>query len=306
MTGKAVKDYYEVLGVSRSADTKEIKRAYRKLARQYHPDLNPGDKAAETRFKEINEAYQVLVDDDDRKKYDKYGKDWKRAEEYEASYRSGRSGAGGPFTWSSRRPGRPSSAYDGFGGLGDLFGGSGDPFGGRGASTATTIEGELEVTLEEAHSGTLRNVTVTSNGRERRLEVSVPAGVRTGSVVRVTPGGGQELRLKVTVSPHRRFQRKNDNLEVEAEIPWHEAVLGGEVQVATLTGKVSLTVPPESQNGQRFRLNGLGMPKLGSPDTMGDLYVILRPTLPKDLTDEQRKSVKDLSDALGKGEEKRL
>ena len=286
-------NYYQTLGVSKDVDKREIKKAYRKLARQYHPDLNPGDKSAETKFKQINEAYEVLSDDDDRKKYDRYGDKWRQADRIDSQFGGA---AGGPFTWTWRGTGRPreSASSDLFGGFEDFFGGFGDRSGRRGDSTRTRVEGEVEVTLEEAFSGAKRNVTVTSNRGERRLEVTIPAGVKTGSVVRVSPGGGQELRLKVTVLPDERFKRVGDNLEVEADLPWEDVVLGGEVEVQTMNGKVSLKVPPESQNGQRFRLKGKGMPKLGSKGATGDLYVVLRPSLSKGLTDEQRDLVTKL------------
>ena len=166
-------DYYKVLGVSKSADQSEIKKAFRKAARKYHPDLNPNDEAAEARFKEINEAYEVLSDDQDRKKYDRHGDNWKHADEIESRYGSA---GGGPFTWqSSGRRGR-GGGFDPFAGIEDLFGGRGGRFGGADTMTTARVEGQVDVTLEEAFAGTRRNVTVTANGSERRLEVTIPPG----------------------------------------------------------------------------------------------------------------------------------
>ena len=290
-------NYYELLGVSKDADKRDIKKAYRKLARQYHPDLNPGDGKAEEKFKEVNEAYEVLSDDGDRKKYDRYGENWRHADRMGSQF-GGRAGGPSGWTWQSTGRQGESGGFDPFGDLDDLIGGIGGRFGrGRGATATTLVEGEVEVSLAEAFSGTERNVTVTSSRGERRLEVTIPPGVTTGSVVRVSPGGGQELRLKVTVLPDKRFRRVGDNLEIEADLPWEDVVLGGEVEVSTLSGKVSLKVPPESQNGQRFRLKGKGMPELGAKGKSGDLYVVIRPKLPESLTEEQRELVRELKQA---------
>lgn len=288
-------DLYKMLGVSKGADKNEIKKAFRKAARRYHPDLHPSDKAAEVKFKGINEAYEVLSSDENREKYDRYGDNWRHADKIGSSYRSAR---GSAFT--GQNFGRPSHAggFDPFAGLEDLFGGRGAPFS-RGSETLNTarVDGSVTVTLEEAFSGTKRNVTVTQNGRERRLEVTIPFGVRTGSVVRVAPGQGQEIRLKVKVEPHSRFKRKGDDLETETQISWEDAILGGEIDIKTINGNLKLKVPAESQNGQKIRLTGKGMPKLGSKDFKGDLYVVVRPQLPKNLTKEQRDLIKQFRDS---------
>ena len=288
------KSYYDILGVSKKADEKEIRQAFRRLARKHHPDLNPGNKKAEAKFKETNEAYEVLSDAENRKKYDRYGDNWKRADQIEAQYGAG---AGEPFTWSSRGGRQQRTAgFDPFAGLEDLLGRHGR------TATTTRIEGQVDVTLEEAFAGSKRNVTITSEGKDRRLEVTIPPGVDTGSAVRVSPGEGHELLLRVTVLPHKRFQRKGDDLSVEAPVPMEDAILGGEIEVQTLKGKVHLKVPAESQNGQRIRLAGQGMPRLGSKDTSGDLYVVLRPRMPRNLTAEERDLVGKLKEARsGKG-----
>ena len=277
------KNYYDALGVKKDVDEKEIRQAFRKLARKYHPDLNPGDKDAEAKFKEINEANEVLSDPEDRKKYDKYGDDWKRADEIESHY--GARGRGRPYTWETRGGGFNS---DMFGGFDDLLGGVG-----RRRSNPTPVPKQLEldidVSLEEAYLGTKRTVTITQNGQDRRIEVDIPQGVDTGSVVKIKPASDQNLRLKMTVQPHPRFKRVGSDLSLDVSVPLDDVVLGAEIEVATMTGKVHLMIPAGSQNGQRIRLKGKGMPKLGMPETKGDLFVVLRPQLPKQIDDEEQK-----------------
>ena len=276
-------NYYDTLGLSKGAKDKEIRQAYRMLARKYHPDLNPGDKDGERRFKEINEAYEVLSDSDKRGKYDRYGDNWERADQIESQ--------SGPFRWTATRGG----TRDPFGGLEDLLGQFGD-FGVGRQRRAAVKQAEVAVTidLEEAFTGTKRLVTVSSPGRSRRLEVTIPPGVDTGAIVSISPEKDQKILLKVSVSPHSRFERKGNDLYTEAGVPYEDAVLGGETDILTLTETVRMTIPAESQNGQRIRLAGQGMPKRRSPKSRGDLYVILRPALPKDLTDEERELVKRL------------
>ena len=266
-------NYYSTLGVSKGADEKEIRRAFRKLARQYHPDLNPSDEKAEAKFKGINEAYEVLSDDDSRKKYDKYGENWKHGDQIESQFSSG----GSPFGRTYRTGGRPRA--DSFTGFEDLLGGFGGGFGRGRTATVGKLETPVEVDLEEAYSGAERYVTISAGGKDRRIAVSIPPGVDTGSVVRITPGEGQELLLNVTVKPHRRFTRNGTSLTTDVEVPLEDAILGGEVDVQTMDKKVRVKVPSESQNGQRIRLKGQGMPKLGSKDAKGDLYVVVRPKM---------------------------
>ena len=277
-------NYYDALGVARNASEKDVRQAFRGLARKYHPDLNPGDEKAEERFKQINEAYEVLSDPENRKKYDKYGDNWTHADQLESQFTGG-----SPFR-RTYRGGQSSDPFGGSGGMDDLLGGFGDLFGRGGrTATATRAEASVDVSLEEAFAGSKRKVTISSPmARERRIEVSIPPGVDTGSVVRITHGEGQELLLNITVRPHRRFVRRGADLSTDVDVPLEDAVLGGEIEVRTLKGKVRVRVPPESQNGQRIRLAGQGMPKLGSKDATGDLYVMVRPKLPKGLSDEER------------------
>lgn len=284
-TTNGKKNYYDVLGVKKNADEKEIRKVFRSLARKYHPDLNPGDKKAEAKFKEINEANEVLSDAENRKKYDKYGDDWKRADEIESHF--GSRGRGTPYTWQTGG-GRVDS--DLFGGFDDLLG----SFGRRQRSqrqTPTTpqrLDLDIDVSLEEAYLGTKRTVTITQGGQDRRIEVDIPQGVDTSSVVKIKLAADQDLRLKIIVEQHPRLERTGDNLYLDVPVPLDEAALGTEVEVTTMTGKVHLKVPAGSQNGQRIRLKGKGMPQLGSPDNKGDLFVVVRPQMPKQIDNGTR------------------
>jgi len=313
----AKKDYYAILGVKRGASDKEIRQAYRRLARKYHPDVNAGDKAAEAKFKEINAAYEVLSDAKKRRKYDLYGDQWQYADQFEEARRQG----GQRWSWSDR--GAPSGGFDprdlGFGDLGDLLGGL---FAGTRTRSrrGEDVQHMAEVTLAEAYRGTSRVLNMqneepcsTCGGsgklvgavchvcqgsgvivRPRRLEVKIPPGVSDGSRVRVAgegrPGRGGargDLYLVISVRPHERFSRRGDDLHTEVEVPLVDAVLGGEVAVTTLKGKAMLKIPPLTQNGRVFRLAGLGMPHLGG-GAKGALYARVEVMLPADLSPEER------------------
>jgi len=313
----AGKDYYAILGVKRGASDKEIRQAYRRLARKHHPDVNPGDKAAEERFKEINAAYEVLSDPEKRRKYDLYGDQWQYADQFEEARRQG----GQRWSWSGR--GVPFDGFDpgghGFGDLGDLLGGL---FTGTRTRSrrGEDVQHMAEVTLAEAYHGTTRVLHIqteepcaTCGGsgklvgavchvcqgsglimRPRRLEVKIPPGVGDGSRVRVAGegragrGGSRgDLYLVISVRPHERFSRRGDDLQTEVEVPLVDAVLGGEVAVPTLKGKAMLKIPPLTQNGRVFRLGGLGMPHLAGGGK-GDLYARVKVILPAELSPEER------------------
>jgi len=321
------KDYYAILGVSGSATDKEIKQAYRRLARKYHPDVNPGDKSAEARFKEINEANEVLSDPEKRKKYDQFGDQWQAAEQFAKAGRGAQwdFGRGGGYT---------TYDFGDLGDLGDIFGGIFQGFTGAGASTGAgrraarprSLEHPVDVTLEEAYQGTKRVIqlqaeetcaTCRGTGRvgkarcttcggagrllkPRRLEVKIPPGVGDGSKVRIAGQGSEgyggakgDLYLVVRVLPHQVFERKGDDLYAEIGIPLVTAVLGGEVAVPTLKGKVALKVPPETQNGKMFRLAGQGMPHLND-SSRGDLFARVKVTLPTKLTPQERQLFEQL------------
>jgi len=315
----ASKDYYQILGVNRNASEKEIKQAYRRLARKYHPDLNPNDKSAETRFKEINAAYQVLSDAEKRKKYDQFGDQWEYAEQF------AKSGGQERVRWDFGKGGT-TFKYGDLSDFGDifssLFGDSGIDSRVRGPRRGQDIESPIEVTLEEAYHGSTRVIqlqTVESctacggtgsvgnrvcticNGAggkitPRRLEVKIPAGVRDGSRIRIagkgSPGRAEgskgDLYLVVKVLPHKAFERKGDDLYTEVSVPLSTAILGGEVRLPTLNGNVSLEIPPETQNSKVFRLVGKGMPRLGNSD-YGSMFARVRVILPTNLTEEEKK-----------------
>lgn len=277
-------DYYNTLGVGRDADEKAIRGAFRRLARKYHPDLNKEDADAEARFKEVNEAYEVLSDADSRKKYDTYGDQWKDADRIEEQRRAARS----PFDFTARGYYDNSDLFSGFE---DIFGSGGGfrDFETRRAPRNVRTETTITVSLEEAYTGTTINANLTTGDRARRFEVDIPPGVDNGSAVRVTPESGTELLFRVSVTPHPRFRRLGEDIYTDVPVAFEEAILGGEAEVMTLDGRrIAVTIPENSQNGQNIRLRGLGMPTLGSPGKKGDLYATVRPVMPKSMNDEQR------------------
>jgi DnaJ-class molecular chaperone len=315
----AGKDYYQILGVNRNASEKEIKQAYRRLARKHHPDLNPGDKSAEARFKEINAAYEVLSNPEKRKKYDKFGEQWEYADQF------AKSGGQERVRWDFGRGGT-TFEYGDLSGFGDifsnLFGDSGIGSRMRGPRRGQDIESPIEVTLEEAYHGSTRmmqlqteepctacggtgrvgnRVCTICNGAggkiiPKRLEVKIPAGVRDGSRIRIAGEGGPgraggskgDLYLVVKVLPHKLFERKGDDLYTEVSVPLATAILGGEVRLPTLNGNLSLKIPPETQNGKVFRLAGKGMPQLGN-NKYGNMFAKVKVVLPTNLTEEEKK-----------------
>ena len=291
------KSYYDILGVKRDASEKDVRQSYRRLARKYHPDVNPGDKAAEVAFKEINEAHEVLSDPEKRQKYDRFGENWKHADQFARGRE--RPGAG-QFTWD--QGGEPFLGREGPD-MDDILG---EFLGSRGFGRTSTrsrrrvrLEQAVEVTLEEAFNGTTRIVQMVSGlqGGSRRLEVKIPPGVDNGSRIRVLHEGassGDVLYLVVSVLPHAQFERRGDNLYTKVDVPLVDAVLGGEVEVPTLTDKVILTIPPETQNGRSFRLSGKGMPHLGSPQTTGSMYVTAQLSIPSDLSEKEKELFREL------------
>lgn len=323
----AGKDYYQILGVPRSATDKDIKKAYRQLARRYHPDLNPGNKTFEAKFKEINGAYEVLSDPEKRKKYDKYADQWQYAEQFE------RAGAGRDNRWQTQ--GGPFTAYD-FEDMGDLGGIFDNLFRGfeRGGGTTQqfsrprNIQNTIDVTLEEAYSGATHTfqlqseeVCPTCGGsgrtgsrggacpgcggsgrvpRVKRIEVKIPAGVTDGSRIRLTGEGTMgrggtkgDLYLIVRMKPENNFERKGDDLFTEVSVPLFTTLLGGEVEVPLPKGRLALKIPPETQNGNVFKLTGKGMPRLGR-NTSGDLYARIKVVLPGKLTSQEKQLFQQL------------
>ena len=299
-------DYYDILGVPRNADEKEIRQAYRRLARQHHPDVNPGDDTAAERFKSINAAYEVLSDADKRAKYDRYGDRWEQAEHFEQRggpgpdfsqfFRGGNFG-GGDFDGGRSRftfTAGGGSLSDLLGGLGGFGSNLGDNIGER--FRARPADVPVEVTLEEVDHGATRLVNLPDG---RRLEVKIPAGIADGGRVHIAAGGnsGDEFNLLVSALPHQRFERQGDDLYTTVDVPLFDAVLGGVVKVPTLRGQVELTLPAETQNGRRFRLAGQGLARLGNPEQRGNLYAAVNVTLPVNLTERQRDLFEQLRDA---------
>jgi molecular chaperone DnaJ len=332
----AGKDYYNILGVAKNATDKEIKAAFRRLARKYHPDVNPGDKSAEEKFKQVSEAYEVLSDAEKRKKYDQFGDQWQYADQF----KRGAGGGGGPgyqnydFSDIYRGGGGQSQSYS-FGGedLGSLFGdlfGMGRGQGGKPPKLVKDIESNIEVTLEEAFSGVSRLITIQDKkpcqtchgtGRvrkvpcsvcqgtgtqviEKRIEVKIPAGVKTGSRIRIAGQGHDgygttgDLYLIVDVKAHPVFERQENDLLVNIDVPLATAVLGGEVKVPTLKGNLALKIPAETQNGRVFRLAGQGMPALGK-DARGDIKAKVNVVIPTNLSDEEKDLFRKLNKLRG-------
>ncbi|MGH9968526.1 MAG: DnaJ C-terminal domain-containing protein [Pyrinomonadaceae bacterium] len=326
------KDYYEVLGVGRGASEDEIKTAYRKLARKFHPDLNPGDKSAEERFKELQEAYDVLSDAENRKLYDQYGENWRAVKQGASApppgwegFRAQSGPQAGGFNFGDFDFGSFSSTGD-FDIFGEMFGR------GRGGRARRNrghdVEAELELSLEEAHRGGRRTLQMqvaeicpTCNGtgvvkdnqtcqtcggsgqviKPKTVEVNIPAGVRDGSTVRLAGQGGAgvngtpagDLYLHIRLRPHPIFTVRGEDLEVEIPIaPW-EAALGTKVEVPTIEGKAEVTIPPGSQSGQRLRLRGQGLNKRKSG--RGDEYVRLKVVVPKEVSAEERRLFDELA-----------
>jgi DnaJ-class molecular chaperone len=316
------RDYYSTLGVSKTATDKEIKQAFRKLARKYHPDVNPGDKSAEAKFKEVNEANEVLSDPEKRKKYDELGANWRA---YENAPPGANAYGGSPFgggTWSARggqggfRTMSEEEMADMFGGGGDespfsdffktFFGGT-DPdeagSGSRARSRARNRKGQdvehpFELDLEDAIRGSVHKLQLRHDGHARTVEVRIPAGVTDGSRVRVTGEGGRgagngasgDLYLRVQLKPHPVFEVKGRDVYTRTRVPLTSAVLGGEVDVVTPEARtLRLKLPPGTQSGQRFRLRGHGLPNVGKADERGDLYANVEVEIPRTLSDEEKK-----------------
>jgi curved DNA-binding protein len=303
------KDYYKTLGVDKKSSKNDIKRAYRKLAMQYHPDRNPGDKKAEERFKEINEAYQVLSDSTKRARYEQLGDSYFQWQQ--------RGSVPGGFNWDEWVTTAPGGARVGVDDLEDLFGGSFSEFfrnifGGMGSMGTSQGRGTarrsgqaarpsyqqpVTISLMEAYQGTTRRIEIEN----RRLEVKIPAGAATGTKVRVanavsSPDGQKgDLYLVIEVGNDPQFERKGDDLYTDVPVDLYTAVLGGEVTVATLAGNVVLTVPAGTQPEQTFRLAGRGMPHLKDANSHGGLFARIKVKLPRKLTSHQRDLFQELA-----------
>jgi len=289
-------DYYKVLGVAKNADDAEIKKAYRKLARKYHPDVNPNDAGAKKKFQEINEANEVLSDPEKRKKYDQYGKDWQHAEQFEQAGQSKR----------QQRPQYSSRGQEQFdeSDFSDFFS---TMFGGARQQTGrsqTKFKGqdynaELQLELQDVYTTDKRTLTVN----EKNIRLTIPAGVENGQTIKIAghgaPGinGGPNGDLYITfnISNHSKFKRDGDNLHTSINLPLYTAVLGGELTMDTLGGKLKLKVPPETQNNTKVKLKGKGFPVYKKEGSFGDLYVTYHIQIPTHLTEKERALFNELS-----------
>ncbi len=299
-------DYYKILGVDKNASEKDIKKAYRKLARKYHPDLNPNDKESEKRFKEINEAYEVLGNKENREKYDKYGEHWQHADEIEKQKAQQKQYQ---QTYGSR-------GFDDFSGFGGFGGGGYDEsdfsdffqsmFGGRASSGRRNIKfkgqdlhAELQLGLRDVYK--TRKQTIDVNGKKIRL--TIPAGVSDGQTIKIKGMGGPginggpngDLYIKFKILEDSQFKRKGDDLYTKQNIDLYTAVLGGETMIDTLDGKVKLKVKPGTQCGTKVRLKGKGFPKYKQEGKFGDLYVTYHVQIPTNLTEKEKELFSELS-----------
>ena len=297
--GTEYKDYYKILGVERGAAKEDIAKSFKKLARKYHPDLNPGDTAAEEHFKDVNEAYEVLKDDEKRKLYDQLGPDWQNAQQFGGGNPFGGFGGGGgrtryTFNGQDVEGGQFSDFFETLFGGGGRRGGFGDSFGGFSRTQAgRDMEAEVRITLEESVTGCKKSLGLQTGEGQKRLDVTIPAGIAAGKKLRLAgrgypaPGGGPsgDLYLRIAYEPHPLFQVEGNDLLYEAELdPW-QAVLGAKIMIPTLEGTAELTIPAGTGSGRKMRLRGKG---LGAGVSRGDLYVRIAIRVPSVLTDKQR------------------
>lgn len=289
----AALDYYKILGVDKNATEEEIKKAYRKLARKYHPDVNPNDPQAEIRFKEINEANEVLGNPENRKKYDQYGKDWKHAEEFEkARQQQGhyQSGSGGYNDFSE-------SDYSDF--FESMFGGRRSGTGGNVRFRGQDYNAELHLDIKDVYKTHKRTLTV--NGKNIRL--TIPAGVKDGQTIKINGQGGPgmnggpggDLYIRFTIQNTTIFKRDNDNLYLTVDLDLYTAILGGEIMVDTFNGKAKLQIKPETQNGAKVKLKGKGFPIYKNEGMFGDLYITFQLKTPTHLTEKEKELFTELS-----------
>ena len=310
------RDYYEILGVPRTAKEEEIKKSYRKLARKYHPDLNPNNKQSEEKFKEISEAYEVLGDPEKRQKYDQLGANWKAGADFTPPPNWGGAGGGyqGPinmedlFGRANQQRGNAFSdffeaLFGGMGAMGGMGGmsGMGDAEAGRRTragtrpTRATESETELALSLEDMHRGTTRKLTVRLGNAEKTIDIRIPPGARDDSKIRIPGGGpnGADLYVRLRQQPHPKFTVNGDDSEVEVAItPW-EAALGATIEVPTLDGKADIRVPPGIHSGQRLRLRGQGLNVRGGG--RGDHFARLKIVVPRELTEAEKKLFQELA-----------
>ena len=289
-------DYYKVLEVDKNASPDAIKKAYRKLARKYHPDVNPNDKAAQKKFQQINEANEVLSDPEKRKKYDQYGKDWQHAEQFEkARQERGQSQAYSDQDFSGGFSGMGDDDYSDF--FSSMFGSA--RTGGKAKFRGQDYNAELNLTLRDAYK--THQQTLTVNGKN--IRITIPAGIENGQVIKIPGHGGPgvnggpngDLYITFAIENDPLYRRSGNDLYTVGEIDLYTAVLGGEATLDTLSGKVKIKVKPETQNGDKVKLRGKGFPVYKKEGEFGDLYVTYKVKLPTNLSERQKELFKELS-----------
>ena len=289
-------DYYKILGIDKTAAPKDIKSAYRKLARKYHPDLNPNDKDANKNFQQINEANEVLSDPEKRKKYDQYGKDWQHADEFEKQkqYQGQTSNSHGSGFSQGQSGGDFSDFFE------SMFGGAAGGSRGRQAKyRGEDFNAELHLELIDASK--TQKQTLTVNGA--KIRITIPAGIENGQTIKIPGHGGQginggpngDLYITFSIANHAKIKRSGDNLYTTVDLDLYTAVLGGEITIDTLSGQVKLKVAPETQNGSKVKLKGKGFPVYKKEGQFGDLYVTYDVKIPTNLTDKQKELFTELS-----------
>ncbi|MCB0453402.1 MAG: J domain-containing protein [Aequorivita sp.] len=299
-------DYYKVLGLDKNATAADIKKAYRKLARKLHPDLNPNDKTAQQKFQQINEANEVLSDPEKRKKYDQYGKDWQHADAFEEAKRQqGSQGFGGGFggqrTYSGGGKAFDESQFSDF--FESMFGGGGFSRGGGSRQTAQFKGQDLNATLRLNLTDILKSQKQTISIGDKKIRLTIPAGVEDGQTIKIKGYGGEgmnggpkgDLLITFEIFNNTRFKRLESDLYSTEEVSIYTALLGGEITVETLTGKVKLNVRPETQNDTKVKLKGKGLPKYKKEDQHGDLFITYKIVLPKNLSEKEKELFTELS-----------
>jgi curved DNA-binding protein len=292
-------DYYKLLGIDKTATPKDVKNAFRKLARKYHPDLNPNDKDAKKKFQQINEANEVLSDPEKRKKYDQYGKDWQHSEQFEEQrqYQQRPSDSGGRRYTNAQQDGDFSDFFE------SLFGGASA---GRGSSRQVKFRGEdytteLNLELTDAYKSHKRTLNVNSE----KIRITIPAGIENGQTIKISGHGGKginggpdgDLYITFTIANHSRFKRLGNDIYTTIDLDLYKAVLGGDLTIDTLDGKVKLKVKPETQNGSKVKLKDKGFPVYKKEGEFGDLYITYNIKIPSNLTEKQRSLFKQLSES---------
>lgn len=285
-------DYYKVLGITKKASDKDIKKAYRKLARKYHPDLNPNDAAAEKKFKEINEANEVLSNHENRKKYDQYGEHWEQGEAYEKAKQQERQ----QRSYQGSTGGYSQEDFSDI--FGNMFGGSSRAGGRQVKFRGQDFNAELQLDLKDVYSSHKRTLTVNN----KNIRITIPAGVENGQVIKIKGYGGKginggpngDLLIQFSIVNHSKFKRDKANLYAVVDLDLYLALLGGELMVDIFNGKVKLNIKPETQNGTKVKLRGKGFPRYKKEGQFGDLYITFQIKLPKKLSNKEKELIKQL------------